>query len=41
MEVDGVVKNEYENAKLDHSNLLPGIQEDGGVLVEVDGVVKN
>ena len=41
MEDDGVVKNKYENAKLDNSLLLPGLQEDGGVLVEVDGVVKN
>ena len=41
MEVDGIVKNYYDYAKLDHSLLLPGLQDDGGVLVEVDSVVKN
>ena len=41
MKVDRVVKNYYENVKLDHSLLLPGLQDDDGVLVEVDGIVKN
>ena len=34
------IAGKYETPQ-DHLNLLPGLQDDGGVLVEVDGVVKN
>ena len=43
MEVDGDVWNkyEYENAKSDHLFLLPGLQGDGGVLMDVDVDFRN
>ena len=37
MKVDGFVRNNYENAKLNHSRNMPGFQGDGSVLVEVNG----